>query len=305
MSFVTTLVASDEKNLPVTIDHVMRVHELLQKGNIQFSCAPIWLDQDKAVDLAVIEKPGPEMMMAIREYCAESRIDVFFLPVEKRQKKMLVADMDSTIVHGETLDEVAVFADMEEQVAEITEAAMQGKMDFHTALRERVSMLSGLSQDVLHKTLEAIKLNQGARCFVQTMSKNGAICVLLSGGFTFFTNAVALQVGFHFDHGNVLDIEDGKLKGTVREPILDKYAKVDYLNRHSQEESIKIEDVLAIGDGANDILMLQRAGLGIGYHCKDVVKKAVDNWIVYGDLTAALYAQGYSRAHFYKLENAA
>lgn len=229
---------------------------------------------------------------------AEDRIDVFLTKAAGRRKKLLIADMDSTIVTGETLDDLAEFAGIKDQIAAITTRAMEGEIDFHDALRERVALLKGLDIAALDKTLADIQLSPGAETFVQTMAMHGAHCVLVSGGFTFFTGNIAEKAGFHAHHGNVLDIDGDVLAGTVSDPILDKDSKVHFLKKYVQDQNISEENVLAIGDGANDIPMLQTAGLGIGYHPKHAVQEKISNLIIHGDLTAALYAQGYSQQEF-------
>ena len=171
---------------------------------------------------------------------------------------------------------------------------MRGELDFPQALRERVALLRGLPESAVQKTLAETELNPGAAAFVQVMKKNGATCVLVSGGFTLFTGAFAQKAGFDRHHGNLLQLEEGVLTGKVGEPILDKDSKVAFLQQYRDELGLKPEDVLAIGDGANDLPMLQMAGLGIGYHPKPLLEESLDNCIIHGDLTAALYAQGYT-----------
>ncbi|MCD8498220.1 MAG: phosphoserine phosphatase SerB [Alphaproteobacteria bacterium] len=204
----------------------------------------------------------------------------------------MLADMDSTIIAEETLDELAAYAGIKDQIAAITARAMNGELDFHAALRERVSLLQGLEEHALAETLERMKVNDGAPEFIAAMRKSGATCVLVSGGFTFFTGAVADKVGFHNHHGNTLLIEGGKLTGGVGEPILDKDSKLAYLKDYAGKLGISLAETLTIGDGANDLPMLKAAGLGIGYYPKKAVADEVDSVIQYGDFTAALYAQG-------------
>ena len=230
----------------------------------------------------------------------KDRIDFFITKNEARQKKLLLADMDSTIAEGETLDDLAEHAGLKDKIAAITALAMEGKLNFHQAIRERVGLLKGLSTNALTETLAKTKLNPGAEIFVRTMRAHGATCVLVSGGFKFFTAAIADRAGFEFNHGNELGIEDDKLTGKVIDPILDKYAKVDFLKNYMKNNTLSPEDCLTIGDGANDLPMLKMAGLGIGYHPKDAVKAEIGNCILYGDLTAALYAQGYTSTYFKK-----
>ncbi|MDB5491005.1 MAG: Phosphoserine phosphatase [Micavibrio sp.] len=289
MEFVTTLIASDK---PLTIAHLAGVTSYLDSQGIDLSDDPIWLKPNKAADLYTAVRPNPGQVRAIRDLIAADRIDVLFNRSKGRKKKLLLADMDATIVQTETLDELAGFIGKKEETAEITERTMRGELDFSTSLRERVGLLKDLPEDVLRQTMDDTKLSLGAELLVGGMREKGAICVLVSGGFTYFTGAVAKMVGFHHHHGNTLEIGDGKLLGTVAEPILDKNAKLSFLRQYMAELGLAPEEVMAIGDGANDILMLETAGLGIGYRPKPLLVERLDNLILYGDLTAALYAQG-------------
>jgi phosphoserine phosphatase len=293
MSYVLTLVSSSPQS-PVNKKHIREIGKIIGFYNEQFTAEPVWLAPKKAVDLGIIQKPQSAMMAHIREFLAESRIDLFTQPIERRRKKLLLADMDSTIVSTETLDELAEYAGIKEQIAAITALAMDGKLDFHAALRERVGLLKGLSANKLTETLNKTEINPGAEILVKIMRDNGAICALVSGGFTFFTKAIADQLGFHNHHGNELEIENNILTGKVLEPIQDKFSKLDHMRRYCLDLNIKEENVMAIGDGANDIPMLKTAGLGMGYHPKAAVINEIDNLILYGDLSAALYAQGYT-----------
>lgn len=276
MNFVITLVASDIKNHPV-------LDEYAPEGEHQ------WIEEGKALDIFVDKKID---IKPICEKLNDQKIDVFITPVKNRRKKLLIADMDSTIVEGETLDDLAAFAGLKDQIAAITARAMNGELDFKAAIKERVGLLKGLSEDKLTEALAQTHLNPGAESFVQTMKESGAHCVLVSGGFTVFTQAIAHRVGFHANHGNILGISDGALDGTVKDPILDKNAKVYFLDLYLKEHGLTPDQAVTIGDGANDLPMLKAAGLGIGYHPKLVVANEIDNVIRHGDLTAALYAQG-------------
>lgn len=298
MSYVLTLVASDHHKHPIKPEHITAVQAFIEKENIFLSCAPIWLSEDEAVDLGIAEKPTKKMIEKLRGFFEKDAIDVFIVEIEQRRKKILFADMDSTIVDSETLDELAGHAGIKDKIAEITALAMQGELDFETALRQRVILLRGMPSTMLNDTLEEMKLNPGARCLVQTMKKFGAPCVLLSGGFSFFTRAVARDLGFDVNHGNILEIKDHKITGTVLEPILGKYAKQEFMDKYLEQHKLHQRQSFAIGDGANDIPMLKRAGLGIGYHAKPIVDEKIDNNIVHGDLTASLFAQGIMRSDF-------
>ncbi len=297
MSYVLTLVASD-KNNPVTEKHFKTIATIIEHYNLHFTSKIIWLDKGKAGEATLSGGAQFSMIEHLRETLAPFAIDFFITKNENRRKKLLLADMDSTIATSETLDELAEYAGIKDQIAEITTLAMEGKLDFHAALKERVGLLKGLKTTALEATLQETKLSEGAEVFVATMRKSGAACVLVSGGFTFFTGAIAERCGFNFNHGNTLEINGESLTGEVIPPILDKYAKVDFLEHYMKDLTLKEEDCLTIGDGANDLPMLKRAGLGIGYHPKEAVKSEMANCILYGDLTAALYAQGISSKFF-------
>lgn len=297
MSYVLTLVSS-HPDKPLSDRHIKDAVEIISEYDISQTCEPVWLSLDKAVDIGITEKPSAQLTAHFLDLFAKYEIDFFMTNADRRAKKLLVADMDSTIVSGETLDDLAEFAGIKDKVAAITQLAMEGKLDFRSALKERVGLLKGLSEEALTKTLVRIVINPGAKTLIKTMKKHGAKCVLVSGGFTYFTSAIGDRVGFDHNHGNELEIDRGKLTGKVFDPVLDKFAKVDFLKKYCTKLKIKEDDALTIGDGANDIPMLKAAGLGIGFHPKGTVKTQIDNLILYGDLTAALYAQGYSDQHF-------
>lgn len=230
---------------------------------------------------------------------AEMPVDWALVPVEGRRKKLLIADMDSTIINVECLDELADFAGIKAEIAVITERAMRGELEFEPALRERVSKLKGLALDSLQRTYdERVQLNPGAATFVKTMAAHGARCVLVSGGFTFFTSRVAEAAGFHANRANVLLDDDAALTGVVQEPILGRRAKLDAMREEAAHLRINDKDVLAIGDGANDLDMIKAAGLGVAYHAKPLVAAEAHAKINYMGLEAALFFQGYRRAEF-------
>lgn len=297
MSYVLTLVAAEE-NSPVSEKHFKEIARIIDHYNIQFTGKVLWLDKGKAAEVSISGGTQFALTAHLREILAPHRIDFFITKNKNRKKKLLLADMDSTIAAGETLDELAEYAGIKNKIAEITSLAMEGKLDFHNALRERVGLLKGLRTTALEATLQETKLSPGAKVFVSTMRKSGAACVLVSGGFTFFTQAIGDVCGFNFNHGNTLEISNEELTGQVTPPILDKHAKVDFLEHYAADLKLSDDDCLTIGDGANDIPMLKRAGLGIGYRPKDAVKSDIHNCILYGDLTAALYAQGISSKFF-------
>jgi len=295
MSFILTLVAS---SAPLTAGHVAAFidHPLVQ------ACGPVgvpgWLAVHKAVDIPILNRPDTAQVKELQTYLVADSIDIFITEKSTRRKKLLLADMDATIVTTETLDELAVYAGLKDEIAAITARAMRGELDFQTALTERVGMLKGLSQDKLQETLDETQLTAGADILVKTMAHHGATCVMISGGFTFFTEAIAQRAGFHHHHGNILGITDGQLTGVVEGELVDKSVKERKLRDYMQELGLMIVQTMAIGDGANDLPMLQAAGLGVGFQPKPVLREALDNCILYGDLTAALYMQGYNEGEF-------
>lgn len=297
MTHVLTLVASPAGKA-VTEKHFKKIAHIIDFYQLKYTSKLAWLDKDKAAEVGISGGAQSALIQHLRETLEKDHIDFFITPNKNRQKKLLLADMDSTIASTETLDELAEYAGIKDQIVEITELAMEGKLDFHQALEKRISLLKGLKTTALSATLEETTLNLGAETFVGTMRKSGAACVLVSGGFTFFTQAIADRCGFNFNHGNTLEIENEQLTGNVIPPILDKFAKVEFLEHYMKDLNVTADDCLTIGDGANDLPMLKMAGLGIGYHPKEAVKSEIGNCILYGDLTAALYAQGYSSKHF-------
>ncbi|MGI9411117.1 MAG: phosphoserine phosphatase SerB [Hyphomicrobiaceae bacterium] len=231
----------------------------------------------------------------LRAEFAGMKVDVNAVRVEpSRRKSLLIADMDSTIIEQECIDEIAASIGIGEQVAAITERAMQGEIEFAQALRERVGLLEGVQRDALHSILdERISIMPGARTLVATMRAHGAYCALVSGGFTFFTEEIAGRVGFQFNRANQLAYDGDQLNGTVIEPILGREAKLQALTDLLQRNRLEAADSLAVGDGANDLAMISHAGLGVAYRAKPIVAAEADASIIHGDLTALLYLQGY------------
>jgi phosphoserine phosphatase len=216
-----------------------------------------------------------------------------------RRKKLLIADMDSTMIQQECIDELAAHAGLKEHVAAITERAMRGEIAFEPALRERVGLLKGLPTSVIDEVLRGrITLMPGAKTLLATMRSNGAHTCLVSGGFTAFVERVAALLGFAESHSNVLGVADGKLDGTVAEPILGREAKLATLLALRQTHKLAEPETLAVGDGANDLAMLGAAGLGVAYRAKPAVAAAAHARVDHGDLTALLYLQGYKKAEF-------
>jgi phosphoserine phosphatase len=248
------------------------------------------LSPGEAADIAL---PAPPDMTVVRAAVDNAAIDAIATPAKDRRKFLLVADMDSTIVTGETLDELADFAGLKDRIAAITARAMNGELDFKTALRERVAMLKGLPVDALERTWQRVHLTQGARELVATMRANGAYTVLVSGGFSFFTSRVAAMCGFDLHRSNVL-LDDGvTLTGRVAEPILDRDSKLATLKELAGERGLALSATLAVGDGANDLDMLRAAGLGVAFRAKPIVAAAAQARVDHADLRALLFVQGY------------
>ncbi|MEM9468562.1 MAG: phosphoserine phosphatase SerB [Pseudomonadota bacterium] len=290
MDFILTLVSSSS---PLSAGHLSKIESFLEEKAVLVTDKPEWLKEHKAATLPIAESLTLSQMHVLQSFLEADKIDVFCTPFENRQKKLLLADMDSTIVTTETLDELADFVGLKDKVADITTRAMRGELDYQESLRERVHLLKDLPADKMQETLEQTELTAGAKTLVQTMRGNGGAAILVSSGFTFFTEAIADQCGFAGHHGNILGIQDGKLDGSVVEPILDKDSKLAYLEGYKDRLSLNYENIVAIGDGSNDLPMLSAAGLGIGFHPKPVLRENLLNCILHGDLTAVLYAQGY------------
>ena len=259
-----------------------------------------WLFDEVAVDIPF---DGSEDIKAIEARLQQARgdlpIDIVVQPRAFRRKKLFLADMDSTMIGQECVDELADFAGLKAHVAGITERAMRGEIAFEPALRERVALLKDLPVSVVDEVLEKrITPTPGGRELVMTMRAQGAWTCLISGGFTLFTNAVAAKIGFQENRANELIASDGKLVGEVKEPILGRAAKLATLIELREAFDLDAIDTLVVGDGANDLGMIEAAGLGVAYHAKPAVAAAAAARIDYGDLTALLYAQGYRRGEF-------
>src|SRR5450432_1735678 len=259
-----------------------------------------WLFNEVAVDIPFT---GSEDIQAIANRLREARgdlpIDIVVQPQALRRKKLFLADMDSTMIGQECIDELADFAGLKAHVAKITERAMRGEIEFELALRERVALLKGLPVSVVDEVLaKRTTPTPGGPELVATMRAHGAYTCLISGGFTLFTNAVAAAIGFQENRANQLKVEDGKLTGEVIEPILGRATKLATLIELTESFDLDDIDTLVVGDGANDLGMIQHAGLGVAYHAKPAVAAAAAARIDHGDLTALLYMQGYRRDEF-------
>lgn len=256
-----------------------------------------WLAPDTACEF---ELPGvPENRWDVWEDLQAQGVDLVVQPAEGRRKRLLVADMDSTMIEQECVDELAEVAGVGDRVKGITARAMNGELDFEAALRERVNLLKGLDTTVIETVLrDRITMTPGGAALVATMRANGAYTALVSGGFTHFTGPVAKKLGFDEHRSNTLEVEDGRLTGGVGEPILGREAKVAALDELCAQAGIKDDAAMAVGDGANDLGMLKRAGAGVALHAKPTVAAQVDLRINHGDLTALLYIQGYTSDDF-------
>ncbi|QNA84149.1 phosphoserine phosphatase SerB [Sphingomonas sp. So64.6b] len=260
-------------------------------------CAPggnQWLDEGFAAD--ILFDAEPELARETLEMACPA-IDIVVQPLAGRAKALLIADMDSTMITVECIDELADYAGIKPQIAEITERAMRGELDFEAALDARVALLKGLDEAVIEQCLaERVAIMPGAVPLIRTMRARGALTILVSGGFTRFAQPVAKIIGFDRAIANVLEVADGMLTGTVTKPIVGSDTKLQTLLNASAEMGLKAEQTLAVGDGANDLAMIKRAGLGIAYRAKPIVAAAAAARIGHNDLTALLYAQGIAKA---------
>jgi phosphoserine phosphatase len=263
--------------------------------------SPVWLGEEISAEIGLPDAVAGDVTLPARLKAAlgGAPIDLATVPALDRRKRLFLADMDSTLIEQECIDELAAHIGMRAEVSAITERAMRGEIAFEPALRERVGLLEGLPVGVADELLASrITLSAGARQLVQTMRQNGAYCCLVSGGFTLFTGKIAERLGFHEHRANRLRVRDGRLTGEVEEPILGRDAKLAALIELRQSFGLPREAVLAVGDGANDLAMLGEAGLGVAYRAKPAVAAAAQARIDHGDLSALLYLQGYRRNEF-------
>jgi phosphoserine phosphatase len=259
------------------------------------SGAPVILSPGFAFDLPVV---GTGTLTWARDLARGLTLDINLMAAAKRKKKLLIADMDATIIDVECLDELADMAGLKPKIAAITERAMKGEIEFEAALMERVGLLKGLKLEALERTYsERVRLNPGAKSLIATMRANGAHTMLVSGGFSYFTRRVAEAAGFHAERGNTLLDDGAVLTGAIAMPILGREGKLQALEEAAAKLNIGLDETLAVGDGANDLAMIQKAGqnggLGVAYHAKPVVAQAAGASIAHNDLTALLYLQGY------------
>ena len=271
--------------------------------NLPAAGTPAWLDPGLALDIP-FTPPGENdnriTVETLRGALGGARIDVVVQQAAGRRKRLLLADMDSTMIGQECLDELADFVGQKARVAAITERAMRGEVEFAPALRERVALLAGLPAGVVDEVIaKRITLTPGARTLVRTMRRHGAYTCLVSGGFTVFTARIAALIGFDENRGNRLVVgEDGRFLGTVAEPVLGRDAKLETLRELRRKLGLARHETLVVGDGANDLKMIGDAGLGVAFRAKPLVAEAAAARIDHGDLTALLYVQGYRGEEF-------
>ncbi len=292
----TTLIATGGAPLPVAL-----VREALTAAGAVVG-EPRLLAADTAVDLPITDLAPEAVDRTVTTALGDRPVDAITQPLAPddpvRRRRLLVADMDSTMVTGETLDDLADVAGIKAEIAQVTERAMRGELDFEDALRSRVARLKGLPLSAVEETWAALTFTPGAETLVRTMAAHGAHTILVSGGFDVFTTRVAARLGFHEQHANRLKVADGALTGEVYEPILGREAKLATLNAAVTRLGVGPEAAVAVGDGANDLAMITAAGLGVAFHAKPVVAETAGARVRHGDLTALLYAQGYHRDQF-------
>ncbi|CAA9273781.1 MAG: Phosphoserine phosphatase [uncultured Acetobacteraceae bacterium] len=289
MPHVLTLIAPPGTLSPRSVSHARAA-----LGRIGAAVGtPDWLSPDEAADIPFDGLAVEQASAAARAALGGEAVDLIAQAAEGRRKKLLLADMDSTIVTTETLDELAAYAGLKDRIAAITRRAMDGELDFFQALTERVGMLAGLPVSALERTWDATEMTPGAAELVATMRADGARCILVSGGFTFFTARVAESLGFHAHYSNTLMTQDGKLTGQVAEPILDRHAKLATLKRVAAELGLPLSATVAVGDGANDLDMVRAAGLGVAFRAKPIVAGAARARVDHSGLRALLFAQGF------------
>ncbi len=276
------------------------VHPEMVCARLNIDCKPDWLAQDQACDLIFPSTLSAAQITAKAHAALQgTTIDAVCTPAQNRRKRILISDMDSTIINQECIDELGDAIGIGPQIRTITQSVIDAKIGFPEALRQRMALMKGMDYSLLERVYnERITLQAGARTLVGTMRKHGAYCILVSGGFSFFTSRVAERVGFHDQQANQLTFVAGKLTGDVHDPILGRAAKLDTLRRLCAARGLSEGEVLAAGDGANDMEMIKAAGLGVAFHGSAALKKQARACIDHADLTALLYIQGYRKSEF-------
>jgi phosphoserine phosphatase len=295
MTFVATLISTPAALDAATVERA--------RGALPAAQALTWLASATAADIPFSAPPDANLRAladAVRTALGSASVDVVVQRAEGRRKALFLADMDSTMIGQECVDELADYVGVKPHVAAITERAMRGEIEFAPALRERVTLLKGLPATVVEEVIaDRIRLTPGARTLVATMRKHGAYTCLVTGGFTVFSRHIADLIGFDESRANTLAVgPDGRLSGEVAEPIFGREGKLATLIELRQARGLAPEATLAAGDGANDLAMIEAAGLGVAYHAKPKVAQAAAARIDHGDLTALLYAQGFRRSEF-------
>ena len=256
-----------------------------------------WLAKSHAAEIIVADNTEIDIAK-LRNTANEMHIDVNIVPTQNRRKRLLIADMDSTIITSESLDDLARMARLDDEIAQITKESMAGNIDFDESIDARVAILAGKPATLFNQLLDDMTLTAGAISLVKTMRANGAYCYLISGGFDFATAHIRDICGFHDDHANHMNILSGLIEGTVRKPILDRDAKANYLAQYCTTHGLTMADAATIGDGANDLAMLQAADFGVAFHGKPLLREHIDLQLNHTDLTGLLYIQGYQEHEF-------
>jgi len=296
MQYVLTLTANPAAP-SLNAAAVAEAEEALRSNGLSTGTAD-WLSPEVAVDLPFDGTVAEDLANTLRSTLSSLAADVNLQPSAGRRKRLLIADMDSTVITSESLDDLANYAGIGDKIAPITARAMRGELDFEEALKERVAMLAGHPSSLLDRLLSEVEVTQGAQALVATMRRDGAYTALVSGGFTSLTGPVRERLGFHTDRANTLNVTDGCFTGTVGEPILGRDAKLVALNNFCTELGIDPANAVTVGDGANDLAMLQAAGMGVAFRGKPAVREAAGFRIDHGDLSGLLYLQGYKKSEF-------
>lgn len=293
-SYALTLIGNTKAE-PLAPTHVEQVCD-----HLTLKCEQDWLAENEACDLFFDSAlSAAEISAQSRDALCDTAIDSICTPIAGRRKKILISDMDSTIIDQECIDQLGEAIGVGQSIRKITRDVVNGDIGFSDALRQRMALMKGMEHELLERVYaRRITLKPGARTMVRTMRHHGAFCILVSGGFSFFTSRIAGKVGFHDHQANELAFENGKLTGEVTEPILGRSAKLETLTRLCIERGLTASDVLAVGDGANDIKMISAAGLGVAFHGSDSLKKQANAHVDHSDLTSLLFMQGYRTSEF-------